>query len=207
MLVLALGVTVACTSPVKRSQPGDAAAACYIIYDAGSSATRLFIYQEAATGWLKHTGPQTDALSDPVRRNRGKSMSDANTVIADLLIALDDIRRNGPPGKDGIPRWPAFDWQTRCSVKGAAVYASAGMRLAEYQDALSFVETARDIAAGVAASDDPAVRKAGERALAAIAATDPAFDGIVPTDDALSGDASLFLGAAARVEIAALALQ
>ena len=62
-------------------------------------------------------------------------MSDANTVIADVLIALDDIRRNGPPGEDGMPRWPAFDWQTRCSVKGAAVYASAGMRLAEYQDA------------------------------------------------------------------------
>ena len=89
-----------------------------------------------------------------------------------------------------------------CAVKGGAVED-----LVEYQDALGFAQAARDIAADLAASDDPAVRKAGEKALAAIAMTDPAFDGIVPTADALSGDASLFLAAAARVEIAALALK
>ncbi len=121
--------------PVERPQPSQDASACYIIYDAGSSATRLFIYQETATGWLKHKGPETDALSDPIRRNRGKSMSDTNTVIADVLIALDDIRRDGPPGKNGEPQWAAFDWKYQCNIKAAAVYATAGMRLAERQDA------------------------------------------------------------------------
>lgn len=79
--------------------------------------------------------------------------------------------------------------------------------LEEYQDALGFVETARDLAAGDAASDDPVTRKAGEKAFAAIEATGPAFDGIVPGADALAGEGSLMMGAAARVELAALALR
>lgn len=130
-LMLSLVFAVACSSTVERPQPDDDASACYVIYDAGSSATRLYIYQETEAGWIKHTGPETDALSDPVRRNRGKSMSDVNVVIADMLISLDDIRRNGPPDKNGNPQWSAFDWQTRCDTRGTAVYASAGMRLAE----------------------------------------------------------------------------
>jgi hypothetical protein len=134
-LILTLVLTTACTTPVERVQPDSNASDCYIIYDAGSSATRLFIYQETTAGWLRHKGPETDALSDPVRRNRGKSMSDANIVIGDMLIALDNIRRDGPPDKNGELEWTAFDWHRRCRVKGAAVYATAGMRLAEKQDA------------------------------------------------------------------------
>ena len=135
LLALLLVLAAACTSPPERVQPGPDATACYIIYDAGSSATRLFIYQETESGWLKHNGPETDALSDPVRRNRGKTMSDANAVIGDMLISLDRIRRDGPPDKDGGLEWVAFDWHYRCIVKAAAVYATAGMRLAEQQDA------------------------------------------------------------------------
>lgn len=134
LLTLLLVLVAACSTPVERALPRADASDCYIIYDAGSSATRLFIYEQTASGWLKHKGPETDALADPVRRNRGKSMSDANTVIADALIALDNIRRQGPPDKDGEPQWRAFDWHTQCIVKGAAVYATAGMRLAEKQD-------------------------------------------------------------------------
>jgi hypothetical protein len=124
----------ACSSTTERVQPDPDASACYIIYDAGSSATRLFIYEETDSGWLKHKGPETDAFSDPVRRNRGKSMSDANNVIANILITLDNIRRDGPPDENGDPEWPAFDWRSRCNLKAAAVYATAGMRLAEQQD-------------------------------------------------------------------------
>lgn len=130
-----LVLTTACTTSMERPQPGQDASACYIIYDAGSSETRLFIYEETATGWLKHKGPETDALSDPIRRNRGKSMSDLNTVIADVLIALEDIRSDGPPGKNGEPEWPAFDWKYHCKIQAVAVYATAGMRVAEIQDA------------------------------------------------------------------------
>ena len=134
-LILSLVLTAACTTTLERVQSDSDATACHIIYDAGSSATRLFVYQETATGWLKHKGPETDALADPIRRNRGKSMSDANTVIGDMLIALDSIHRDGPPDKNGEPEWAAFKWQNHCTIKSAAVYATAGMRLAEKQDA------------------------------------------------------------------------
>ncbi len=62
-------------------------------------------------------------------------MSDANIVIGEMLIALDNIRRDGPTDKDGELEWVAFDWESRCIVKEAAVYATAGMRLAEKLDA------------------------------------------------------------------------
>lgn len=135
LLVFTLVFTAACTTPSEIVQPGVDATDCHIIYDAGSSATRLYIYQETPSGWLKHKGPHTDPLSDPIRRNRGKSLSDVNAVIADTLIALDDIRRDGPPDRNGETQWYAFDWRRHCKVKSAAVYATAGMRLAEIQDA------------------------------------------------------------------------
>lgn len=138
-LILPLLLTAACKSPPERPQSALDATSCYIIYDAGSSATRLFVYQETEAGWVMHKGPETDALSDPVRRNRGKSMSDSNQVVSDILIALDRMRRDGPPDNAGQPEWLAFDWPGRCNVKAAAVYATAGMRLAEKQDARNSV--------------------------------------------------------------------
>ena len=55
---LTLVLAVACTTPLDKVQPVDDVSDCHIIYDAGSSETRLFIYQETASGWLKHKGPQ-----------------------------------------------------------------------------------------------------------------------------------------------------
>lgn len=130
-------LVAACTSSPERLKPGPDASACYIIYDAGSSATRLFVYQETATGWLNHKGPKTGALSDPIRGTRGKSMADANNLINDVLLALDDMHRDGPADKNGESQWTAFDWQQNCSTKAVAVYATAGMRLAEKQDAIN----------------------------------------------------------------------
>lgn len=124
----------ACTTPVKPGQPDQDASACFIIYDAGSSRTRLFVYQQTATGWRKHLGPTSDALADPIRGNRGKTMRDADSVIGDLLSALDLVRSDGPLDKKGRPEWPAFDWQQQCRIETAAVYATAGMRLAEQRD-------------------------------------------------------------------------
>lgn len=130
-LLLPLVLATACTAPVEQVLPDPDASACYIMYDAGSSGTRLFVYQETATGWLRHRGPETEALADPIRRNRGKFMADSNYVIGKMLIALDSMGRDGPPDKNGELKWVAFDWQKRCNVKGAAVYATAGMRIAE----------------------------------------------------------------------------
>ena len=120
-----------CTRHVGHTKPTRELSSCQIIYDAGSSGTRLYVYELTAKGWLRHAGPKVGALADPVRENRGKSMSDARTVVMDVVEMLDNMRHDGPPGKNGQPEWQAFGWPTRCEIGSVAVYATGGMRLAE----------------------------------------------------------------------------
>ena len=135
-VLIVLAMTVGgCGTASERGQSLEGVSSCIIIYDAGSSSTRLFVYEQIASGWLQHRGPLTDALADPIRGNRGKTMADADSVIDALLGALDDLRSDGPPDRNGNPRWQAFDWQRQCRVESAAVYGTAGMRIAEQQDA------------------------------------------------------------------------
>ena len=136
LLVFALSL-VACTSHIEQTRVTGDLSSCHVIYDAGSSRTRLYVYQQTGAGWVKHRGPKTDALADPVREIRGKTISDAGSVVGDIVTALEDMRRDGPPDKKGLPQWPAFDWQEHCNIETVAVYATAGMRLAEQQDALA----------------------------------------------------------------------
>ncbi len=136
MLVLAL-LLAACTSQIEPARFTDELSSCHVIYDAGSSRTRLYIYQQKSAGWVKHRGPKTGALADPVRKIRGKTMSDAGSVVGDIVTALENMRRDGPSNENGKPQWPAFDWQAHCNIKTVAVYATAGMRLAEQQDSVA----------------------------------------------------------------------
>jgi len=132
ILSLLLG---ACAARNDQAGTSGDVSACHIIYDAGSSKTRLYVYQSTATGWSRHRGPKTEALADPVRAIRGRSMSDAGMVVDEIVSSLEGMRHDGPPGEDGLPKWPAFDWKARCNIETVAVYATAGMRLAEQQDA------------------------------------------------------------------------
>jgi hypothetical protein len=135
-IIIALVLLLAaCSTHIERTQTGDFVSDCHIVYDAGSSKTRLFIYEQSATAWLQHRGPKTDALADPVRGHRGKTMADAGGVVDDVVTALENMRRIGPPDKNDEPEWPAYDWKKHCDIKTVAVYATAGMRIAEQQDA------------------------------------------------------------------------
>lgn len=124
----------ACTRQSEAVPVADDLPDCHVIFDAGSKGTRLYIYQRSGSGWLKHGGPRTVALADPVRRIRGKSMDDAGLVVEKIVTTLTDIRSDGPENKKGEPKWPAYDWQKNCNVQAVSVYATAGMRLAEQLD-------------------------------------------------------------------------
>lgn len=106
-----------------------AKANCRIIFDAGSSGTRLYIY-EKGTGvdtWIEHEGPKVEALADPVREIRGKKWSNMEEVVQTVPKALDLIKTTSP-------NWKAFDWEKNCTITSASVLATAGMRMAEQQE-------------------------------------------------------------------------
>lgn len=124
-LALVLGAT---------SLPALSANDCRVVLDAGSSGTRLYVFEKQGTAWVEHEGPKVSALADPVRERRGRTWKDADAVVAEVAATLDGITTDGPLDK-GKPRWAGFDWRTHCNVRSASAYATAGMRIAEQEDA------------------------------------------------------------------------
>ncbi len=95
---------------------------CHIMYDAGSSGTRLYIYEQQDSKWVPHEGPKVGALADPVREIQGNEWEEAaNKVVENVVQALDDMKKD-------------FDWSTQCKIASATVFATAGMRLAEQKN-------------------------------------------------------------------------
>jgi len=107
---------------------------CHAVYDAGSSGTRLYLYQNKNGQWIEHAGAKVSALADPIRGNRGKSFNDVDAVITEIVSALDAIRYDGKLDKKGQAKWPAFDWKNQCQLASVQVLATAGMRIAEYEN-------------------------------------------------------------------------
>lgn len=104
---------------------------CQVMFDAGSSGTRLSVFVRKGRTWEEHVGPKVSALADPVREIRGRHYADMAAVNAEVVATLDEMRHAGPPNAKGQPAWQAFDWTTQCRVESARIYATAGMRLAE----------------------------------------------------------------------------
>lgn len=107
--------------------------ACYIMYDAGSSGTRLYVYEQTDNQLIEHEGPKVAALADPVRSFRRKTPADIEAVTDEVVNALNLIKVDGPLD-DGKPKWQGFDWDAKCNVSSAKVYATAGMRIAEQEN-------------------------------------------------------------------------
>ena len=79
----------------RQAEPEDRS--CHIIYDAGSSKTRLYVYELTKQGWVTHIGPKTGALADPVRLMRGKTMIDAGSVVDEIIGSLEGIASTSNP--------------------------------------------------------------------------------------------------------------
>ncbi len=103
---------------------------CHIIYDAGSSGTRLFIYEQSGTRLIAHSGPKIEALATPLYVNNPSQMTDIDNTVNDVISTLDLIRRDGALD-NGYPKWIGFDWVNQCNMVSAKIYATAGMRIAQ----------------------------------------------------------------------------
>ncbi|MEP1447691.1 MAG: nucleoside phosphatase [Paraglaciecola sp.] len=108
--------------------------ACYILFDAGSSGTRLYVYEQNNTQLIEHVGPKVAALADPVRRLNGKTSTDIEYVTDQVVATLDLIKTDGS-FDDSRQKWTGFDWRSQCNLVSAKVYATGGMRIAEQENA------------------------------------------------------------------------
>jgi hypothetical protein len=139
-LVAALGLAAllaSCESPrptAAQQAPASTTVPCQLVFDAGSSGTRLYIYAKQGARWTEHAGPRTDALADPVRQIRGKTHADIESVTSNVVDQLQRVQQDGPARADGKPQWQAFNWPARCQVTDAMVLATAGMRIAEQEN-------------------------------------------------------------------------
>jgi len=132
--LLYLGAALLTLGFIVNSVKVDVKTPCRIVYDAGSSGTRLFIYELHNTKWREHVGPKVSALADPVREILDRQWADAEAVVAEVVNSLEQIKVAGPVDDEGQVKWPAFDWSEQCRVVSASVYATAGMRIAEQQN-------------------------------------------------------------------------
>lgn len=134
LLIILILITTGCSKFfTTETKTNTTPKSCYIMYDAGSSGTRLYIYEKQGTSWIKHEGPKVSALADPIRGNRGKNSKDIESTVNEVISSLDNIKQDGPMKKDK-PKWEAFDWSSKCKVVSARVYATGGMRIAEQQN-------------------------------------------------------------------------
>lgn len=113
--------------------PAKSLPACQVIFDAGSSGTRLAVFVRKGKIWEEHAGPKVSALADPVREMRGRQHADMQAVNTEVVASLDAMRHDGPPNDKGEPEWQGFDWANQCWVEGAQIFATAGMRIAEQE--------------------------------------------------------------------------
>jgi hypothetical protein len=100
---------------------------CKAVIDAGSSSTRLYVFEKQGDKWTEYRGDTVSALADPVRSIRGKTWQDADRVVAEVTSLL------GPTTKAQSLEASRLSWKKQCKLSSISVYATAGMRIAEQE--------------------------------------------------------------------------
>ena len=133
LLVLSILVLSSCTSTSTSTSTPILSQknSCHIIYDAGSSGTRLFIYEQSGTDLFAHSGPKIEALATPLNVNNPSQMTDIENTVNHVINTLELIRHDGERDDRGNPEWRGFDWVNQCNMVSAKIYATAGMRMAQ----------------------------------------------------------------------------
>ncbi|MFT2091514.1 nucleoside phosphatase [Paraglaciecola sp. 2405UD69-4] len=151
-IVLAIFSVNSCTSEITTPDKHN----CYIVYDAGSSGTRLYIYEQSGADLISHEGPKVSALADPIRHTHGKDLSDLDTITDEVASALDLIKLDGPL-EEGKPNWSGFDWSKQCEAQSVKVFATAGMRIAEQNNPTDSIVLWQTLASKITAKVGPNV--------------------------------------------------
>ncbi len=119
--LIMFSLTVIAASHAWAQSPGSEAPSCHIVFDAGSSGTRLYVFEQEGENWVSHEGPRSSALADPIREIRDKTWKDADKVVNDVVESFTSFRQSE-------------DWPDQCAIASASVYATAGMRIAEQEN-------------------------------------------------------------------------
>ena len=135
----------------------------------------------------------------------GAPLDEIETHVARVVEKIDAVQAASPGGVAAELR--ALALLTRIAADEYAVAVEGGTisNLHEYQDSWGFLRVVEREARGFAGSEDPGVAEAGAAILAEIDKLDAAF-GDIQGQGEMEMAPSLLYGAAARMEIAALAV-
>ncbi len=92
---------------------------CVIIFNAGGSGTRLYLYTSQGSSWRENNkGPRVSPLTGPVREIRSKTWIERKWVTSEIATAFD------------LMADLTYDWKSKCELSYVAVYTTEGTWLA-----------------------------------------------------------------------------
>lgn len=135
-----------------------------------------------------------------------RDISEINPLFADVQAKLEEVRDASPGGEAAQLLSLAILTRIAADEYAVAVEGEGITNLHEYQDSWGFLRVVEDEAADLAQSDNEAVAKAAEEILAQVGETGVAYGNIQGEGD-MTQDPSILYGAAARMELAARAVE